>query len=93
MLWALLVVLLLCAYTSWGWASERKIRVMLTEALRIEKEAYAMLVEHFNEKTVGASFKHKTVRFEQEHTREQAKHPTSRITLVPDPTRKRTGRH
>lgn len=95
MLCALLVTLALLAFVTWGWASERGIRRKLLEALDVERESYRALVAVFNERTIGASLKHPTVRFSKEHIREQAKHTTTRLTLLPTeaPERKRPSRH
>lgn len=100
MLCALIVLLALLAFVTWGWASERKIVLLeremnaeLTRGLGIEKDAYRQLVAVFNTRTVGASLKHPTVRFEKEHVREQARNPTTRIILLEAPERKRTPRH
>lgn len=94
MVWAaLLVALACCAFTTWGWASERRINATLTAALGIEKEAYRQLVAVFNAKTVGASLKHQTVDFAKEHIREQGRHTTQRLPPADTGTRKRTPRH
>lgn len=63
MLWALLLSLALNAALCLCLSRQKGVTSALTVALGTEREAYKALVAVFNDRTVGASLRHPTVRF------------------------------
>lgn len=75
----LVVALLGAAFAAWGWAAQRnennRLRKLNAGCMRgleaaergyqIAEQSYRQLVEVFNERTVGATLKHKTGRLPQ----------------------------